>query len=137
MNKLMQQLAGGDRRSIGRSNAVVGKVLKEPGRFAEIIDGMTHSDLLIRMRCADVAEKVSARHPEWLQCYKRRLLGLAASATEQELRWHLAQMLPRLDFGRCDRGVGGIEVGDHDGACGVDRASCYPGRIGVANRKAR
>lgn len=103
MNCLVHKLRGGDRRSIGNSNAVVGKVLRNPARFAEIIDGLTHDDPLVRMRCADVAEKVSLRHPDWLQPHSGRLLTLAARSQEQEVRWHLAQMLPRLDLTRTRR----------------------------------
>jgi len=48
------------------------------------------------MRAADATEKVTRQHPELLLPYKRELLGLMAEAEEQELRWHLAAMVPRL-----------------------------------------
>jgi hypothetical protein len=54
MNALAHELTGGDRRSIGKSNRVVHKVLREPARFAEIIAGLGDSNPLVRMRCADV-----------------------------------------------------------------------------------
>jgi hypothetical protein len=63
---LTGQLRGGDRRSIGKSNIVVGRIVRDPARFAGIIDGLTDDDPLVRMRCADVAEKVSLLHPDWL-----------------------------------------------------------------------
>ena len=100
MSKLLAELSGGDRRSIGKSNLVVRKVLDEPTHFAAIIDGLSNEDAVVRMRCADVAEKVSAVHPHWLSSHKSTLLDLAAKSTEQELRWHLAQMLPRLNLDR-------------------------------------
>jgi hypothetical protein len=103
MPALLRALTGGDRRSIGKANAVVRKVLRKPERLAEIIDGLCDDDPLVRMRCADVAEKVSLKHPQWLRPYKRRLLALASLAVEQELRWHLAQMLPRLALDRAER----------------------------------
>lgn len=77
---------------------MVRAVLAAPFRFGEIVAGLAHEDLLVRMRCADVAEKVSKEHPDWLQSHKRKLLELADRPSEQELRWHLAQMLPRLDL---------------------------------------
>jgi hypothetical protein len=103
VSNLLSELTGGDRRSIGRSNVVVGKVLRDPTRFAEITDGLSDRDPLVRMRCADVAEKVSLAHPEWLRPFKRKLLGLAESTEEKELLWHLDQMVPRLDLDRNDR----------------------------------
>jgi len=48
------------------------------------------------MRAADATEKVTRRHRELLQPYKKELLGLMTEAQEQELRRHLAVMVPRL-----------------------------------------
>jgi hypothetical protein len=49
--------------------------------------------------------KVSATHPEWLEPHKDVLIQLTARATQQELRWHLAQMLPRLTLGAIEHRV--------------------------------
>lgn len=89
-------LKGGDRRSIGRSNHVVKLVLREPKRFAELIACLWSDDPIVRMRAADAAEKVSVVQPELLTPHKTELLGLLAEAEQIELRWHLAQMIPRL-----------------------------------------
>ena len=67
------------------------------------MQGLWDSDLLIRMRAADAAEKVSLRRPELLQPFKAKLLRLLDQATQQELRWHLAQMVPRLRLSKRDR----------------------------------
>ena len=93
-------LAGGDRRSIGRADAVAAMVLKQPELFAELIAGLWHADLLVRMRAADAAEKVSRKRPDLLHPFKAELLGLLVESNEQELRWHLAQMVPRLPLTR-------------------------------------
>ena len=103
MNALLQQLAGGDRRSIGAVPAVVRQVLADPAMFSSIIDGMTAADPLIRMRCADAAEKITARRPELLAPFRNRLLRLAGTAQQQEVRWHLAQLLSRLELSRAQR----------------------------------
>jgi len=102
-NKLLEKLTGGDRRSIGRSDEVAALVLKRPTLFSELIHGMHAADSLIRMRAADAAEKVSARKPDLLKPFKAELLHLLETATEQELRWHLAQMLPRLPLNKKER----------------------------------
>jgi hypothetical protein len=57
-----------------------------------------HRDPVVRMRAADAAEKASARHKALLAPHKPELLGLLCEATQQELRWHLAQMVPRLEL---------------------------------------
>jgi hypothetical protein len=94
--RVLDLLSGGDRRSIGRSDAVAAKVLARPALFRGLIKGMWDPDALVRMRAADAAEKVSLQKPKLLQPFKAELLGLLAETTEQELRWHLAQMVPRL-----------------------------------------
>jgi len=96
MTSLLGQLVGGDRRSIGKSDLVVQQVIADRARLADIFGGFTDDDPLIRMRCADVAEKVTKLRPEWLQPYKRQILAVVSHSAEQEVRWHVAQMLPRL-----------------------------------------
>lgn len=89
-------LTGGDRRSIGRSNEVAALVLRRPQHFQELIECLRSPDPVIRMRAADVAEKASAQKPGLLKPFKAELLKLLAEAEQQELRWHLAVMVPRL-----------------------------------------
>lgn len=96
-------LRGGDRRSIGRSNHVVKLVLRQPRRFAELVEYLWNDDPIIRMRAADAAEKVSAAQPELLKPYKTELLGLLAETKQIELRWHLAQMISRLRLTQGER----------------------------------
>ena len=94
--QLLQQLTGGDRRSIGRSNAVVAEVLARPEKFSSLFDGFFVDDPVVRARVADAVEKITALHPEYLRSYKAKLIGVLARSEQQEIRWHLAQMLPRL-----------------------------------------
>ncbi len=66
--------------------------------FPKLIAGLWSADPLVRMRAADATEKVTRTHRELLQPYKKELLGLLAEVQEQELRWHLAAMVPRLQL---------------------------------------
>ncbi len=50
------------------------------------------------MRAADATEKISRHQPGLLQLYKDSFLSLLAEATQQELRWHLAVIIPRLQL---------------------------------------
>jgi hypothetical protein len=100
---VLSLLSGGDRRSVGRADAVVTIVLGQPGLFRALIKGMWDEDAVVRMRAADAVEKVSLQKPKLLQPFKAELLGLLAEAKEQELRWHLAQMVPRLSLTRNER----------------------------------
>jgi hypothetical protein len=96
MSHLLERLQGGDRRSIGKSTEVVQAILDDPGLFSEVFEGMFSGDPIIRMRSADVIEKVSRKHPEFLQPFKGRLLTDVAHIPQQEVRWHLAQMFSYL-----------------------------------------
>jgi len=64
--------------------------------FPVLIAGLWSEDPLVRMRAADATEKATRKHPKLLKPYKKELLGLMSEAQEQELRWHLAVIVPRL-----------------------------------------
>lgn len=98
MNHLLEKLEGGDRRSIGRANEVATDVLNNPSRFGVVFNGMLSDDPLIRMRSADAVEKVTVEHPEYLKPHKAMLIEQIAQIEQQEVRWHVAQMIPRLDL---------------------------------------
>lgn len=98
MGNVLDKLAGRDRRSIGRVNEVVEDVLCDPSLFEVVFNGMLGDDPIVRMRCADAVEKITSGHPEYLQPFKARLIHQVAQSEQQEVRWHVAQMIPRLDL---------------------------------------
>jgi hypothetical protein len=100
---ILALLAGGDRRSIGRANQVAAIVSKDSALFPKLIAGLWSEDALVRMRAADAAEKISRKNPALLKPYKAELLGLMSEADQQEVRWHLAAMVPRLPLNAKER----------------------------------
>jgi hypothetical protein len=102
-SSILALLAGGDRRSIGHSDQIAAIVAGDPRLFPELIRGLWSEDPLVRMRAADAAEKVSRKNPELLAPHKAELLGLMAEEEQQEVRWHLAAMVPRLPLTARDR----------------------------------
>lgn len=76
---IRQMLCGGDLRSIGNADAVAGMI------------------------AADALEKASRAHPMLLTPHKAFLLGPASRQTQQEVRWHVLQMLPRLAWTAAER----------------------------------
>ncbi len=100
---LLDRLTGGDFRSIGDSEQVAADVLTNPSLFPGLFAGLTHPDALIRMRAADATEKVTTARPDLLQPFKPRLLKEVASINQQEVRWHVAQMIPRLALTKSER----------------------------------
>lgn len=101
-------LEGGDRRSLGRAEEVLAIVKRDPGKIGVLMRCLWDSDPRVAMRAADVMEKFSRQRASLLQRYKRELLGLAAETTQQQLRWHLAVTIPRLQLtvAECERFAG-------------------------------
>jgi len=105
MKDIQTILSGGDRRTIGRSDQVAAMVSNDPKLFPRLIAGLWSADPLVRMRSADATEKVTRKNPGLLRSYKKELLGLLSEATQQELRWHLALMVPRLPLNPKERAL--------------------------------
>jgi hypothetical protein len=99
---LLYKLSGGDLRSIGNADKVVREVLARPSDLEEVFEGIFQDDPVIRARCADVAEKVGRARPEYLQPFKSRILYEASKIGQQEVRWHVAQMLSYLRLSRSE-----------------------------------
>ena len=98
MHPLLKKLEGGDLRSIGRSEEVVSDVLKSPDLFGILIMGIDVDDPCVCMRASDAIEKVSLKHPEYLRPHKKYLIEQLAKSKQKEVRWHLAQIVTRLDL---------------------------------------
>ena len=96
-------LRKGDRRTVGHVAAVVETVLREPKLVAALVHCMSEADDGIRMRAADALEKLSRQRVVELQPYTSALLGLFEENNQQELRWHMAVILPRLNLDENER----------------------------------
>ena len=70
-------LSGGDLRSDGMANEVVRLVRENPFLVNELIEGMTAKDDVIRGRSADVLEKLTRDHPEYVQSELDLIIRLA------------------------------------------------------------
>lgn len=98
MNRIEKLLSAGDLRSVGNSEQVVKLVQRNTALFADVIQAMLHDHPGIRMRAADAVEKITRNKPELLKPYKQLLLTKVAPIEQKEVRWHLAQILPRLNL---------------------------------------
>jgi hypothetical protein len=96
-------LRHGDRRTVGKVAEVVHAVLQDPKLTSSLIECAFDKDAAVRMRAADALEKVSRKRIDELQPYTAALLGLFEETEQQELRWHLAVLLPRLRLNANER----------------------------------
>ena len=97
MAQFEKVLAGGDLRSIGKSNSVVLKVRDQDG-FDELFKCQFYNDRIVVMRAADAIEKITIQHASYLTKYKSDLLKLCLTAKNKELKWHLALLVLRLNL---------------------------------------
>ena len=102
MTETLAKLKGGDRRSLGNSEEVVREVLDNPALFEDLMAGLFESEAVVRMRSADVMEKVTQVSPNLAEPWKHALLEVAAASRDKEVRWHFTQMLPRLGLTRLE-----------------------------------
>jgi hypothetical protein len=61
-----------------------------------VFDAILAPDPVVRMRAADAVEKITRRRPDLLRGLEDRVLTEVAAIDQQEVRWHVAQLLPRL-----------------------------------------
>ncbi|MFZ0158214.1 MAG: hypothetical protein WAL50_04215 [Kineosporiaceae bacterium] len=90
---LDQRLRGGDPRSLGQANEIVGEVLSAPDRLAELVECVLGDDPVVRMRASDALEKVARQRPAWVEPFLDRLLGPVSTIEQASVQWHLAQIL--------------------------------------------
>lgn len=101
---LAKALALGDRRTIGDAPTVAEAVAADPGRLPELVGCLFAEDAGVRMRAADALERVSRGDARPLDAFAERLLTDAAAIDQAEVRWHLAQIIPRLTLTDAQRG---------------------------------
>jgi hypothetical protein len=94
---LKEKLGGGDLRSIGNANLVAGEI-KNQNEFDALYQHLHDNERLVVMRAADAIEKITIVHSEYLNPHKSDIIKLGSSATDIELKWHLALLLSRLSL---------------------------------------
>jgi len=96
-NNFAQLLLGNDLRTIKQNNIVIRSV-NDQKSFDELFRLIFHHDRPLVMRAVDAVEKITVKHPEYLKANKGQLLRALTSADHKELKWHIAQLIPRVDL---------------------------------------
>jgi hypothetical protein len=95
---ILKHLRGGDLRSIGSSDIVAAVVQSKPELVRTLIAGIYSDDAVLRARCADALEKVASATPKLVDPFKAELLNEISKIDQQEVRWHVALIVPRLSL---------------------------------------
>ena len=97
MEGLDDVLSGGYPNSLGRTDEVVGAVLANDERFAEIFDCYRSADEVVRLRTSSALKRIEAARHDFLVPYIDRLIGEIRKLDQPSAQWTLAQLFDRLD----------------------------------------
>lgn len=95
--KFTALLVGKDLRRV-RQNSIVVTSVRDQDSFDELFKLTLHHERPLVMRAIDAVEKITRKHPEFLTSHKLQLLSILKSADHKELKWHIAQLLSRVDL---------------------------------------
>lgn len=100
---LKEMLSGGTRTSVGRAEEVVTKALSSQKLQAEIYGLFLDGDPVVAMRASYVAMKLAQAEPASVQQFKKLVLGNLGNYTQQEVRWHIPQLLIHMKLTKPER----------------------------------
>ena len=103
MSGLRESLTGGTRTSVGDADKVILKLLKTPSGLDEIYKLFLDQDSVIAMRASYVAMRVAEQKPETVKPFAKDLLKDLELYTQQEVRWHIPQLLVHLDLTKAQK----------------------------------
>ena len=86
------------RRSTTNVDKVITYIDKNPKSFTKLLKLLLSENELLRMRAIDAIEKISRGKIELLTPHKSMFLNKVALINQKEIRWHIAQILPRLSL---------------------------------------
>ena len=97
MDKLVKflRLGGHDMRTPGNATAIAQQAISHDS-VGVLVRAAQTGDKYLRMQAMDALQKISVEHPELLQPFVPDLLGCIAKIPQQEVQWHVAQIIPTL-----------------------------------------
>jgi hypothetical protein len=90
-------LLGKDLRTVKQNRTVI-QSIHDQQTFDELFSLVFHHERTLVMRAIDAVEKVTLIHPVFLRPHKFQLLSVLKSAEHKELKWHVAQLVPRTEL---------------------------------------
>ena len=96
-------LSGGTRTSIGVADQVIQKLLKAPSGLADVYKLFLDEDPVVAMRSSYVAMRVAEQKPDSVKPFTKDLLKNLELYTQQEVRWHVPQLLVHAELTKAQR----------------------------------
>jgi hypothetical protein len=98
-----ESLQGGNRTSVGNAADVVDVALKSDEVLDEVYGLFFDEDPVVVMRSSYVAMRVAEQKPESVQRFKASILENLENYKQQEIRWHIPQLLMHVDLTSAER----------------------------------
>lgn len=95
---ILDHLAIGDKRATGYADKAAVMMLADNRLIAEVFSGLYAQSPGLRMRCADALAKVAAKKPALLWPHKKALIQNVARSEQQEVQWHVAEILGYINL---------------------------------------
>jgi len=96
LEQLRKILSVGDMRTTGAVAELSANLTHDARLLAYAICLMGDSEPGVAMRASDAVEKGTRARPELLSGHKEALLALLRDSRQQEVLWHVLQMVPRV-----------------------------------------
>ena len=96
INRFTKELLGNDLRSAGNTKVVDSVTDQES--FDELFELVFHHERPLVMKAVDAVEKITLKNAHYLKPHRAQLLGILASADHKELKWHIAQLITRIQL---------------------------------------
>src|SRR5690349_8848486 len=94
---LSNLLIGKDLRTV-RQYSIVVRSVRDQASFDELFRLTLHHERPLAMRAVDAIEKITLKRPEFLAPHKNQLLSILKSADHKELKWHVAQLISKVEL---------------------------------------
>ncbi len=100
---LRDDLSGGTRISVGQAPAAIEQVARSPEILNEIYDLFLDDEPVVAMRSSYVAMNVAEADPESTWGHKKKVLRDLPRYVQQEVRWHIPQLLIHMNLTHTER----------------------------------
>lgn len=97
-NDLKAHLSGGTRTSVGEAPKIIKQASASPEVLDEIYSLFPDDDPVVAMRASYVAMKVAEADPESTWRFKNKVMRELPRYTQQEVRWHIPQLLIHMNL---------------------------------------
>ena len=97
MEEFKEYLKGNDLRSIG-NNKEIYKLIHSQNDFDKLFSYLYYENRAIKMKAIDIIEKITLKESQYLKKHKNEIIAFTENNNDIEFKWHLAQLLSRLDY---------------------------------------